>query len=165
MSKIASVEWKKGFPTNGVKVEAAHKALEKIRKDNDAKLDPAVVVSTVAKAKRNVLRAFFQWDDTEAAGAYRVDQARSLLRAVHIVYEDAPEVKTRAYEITVERQEAKPVTIYKTAEDILADPDSRAELLKRALGELVSFQRRFRALQELAVVFRSIDETLTSLKV
>ena len=115
--------------------------------------------------KRSVLKKFFEWDDTAAAEIYRLEQARGLIRAVHIVYEDAPAVQTRAYEMTIESQEeSKPVTMYRSTEDVLADPDSRAELLKRAMGELVSFQRRFRGLQELAVVFRSIDDALTSIK-
>ena len=165
MSKIKEVCWKNGFPSKGVDAKAAHQALERIREVNDGELEPAVVVARVQAANRNVLRGLFEWDNKTASTEYRLAQARSLLRAIHVVYEDAPKVQTRAYELTVEPQkEAKPRKLYRTAEDVLNDPDARAELLKRAMGELVSFQRRFRSLQELAIVFRSIDEALTSIE-
>lgn len=163
--KVKEVCWKSGYPSKGVDAEAAHLALERIRKAHNGELEPAVVVATVEAAKRNVLRKLFEWDDGTAGLAFRLDQARGLLRAVHVIYADPPKVQTRAYELTVEPQEdAKPRRVYRTTEDVLADPDTRAELLKRAMSELVSFQRRFRGLQELAVVFRSIDDVLTSIE-
>ena len=167
MSRIREVCWKNGFPHKGVDAKAAHASLEAIRKAHDGKLDPAVVVAEVGKSKRHVLRKFFEWDDGTAGQEYRLTQARDLLRAVHVVYEDAPKIKTRRYEVTTEpreKGEGKSRKLYRTIDDVLKDPDSRAELLKRALGELVSFQRRFRGIQELAVVFRSIDEVLTTIE-
>jgi hypothetical protein len=41
----------------------------------------------------------------------------------------------------------------------------RAELLGRALGELVSIRNRYRDLQELAVVMRAIDEVVEKCEV
>ena len=167
MSAIQSVSWKQGFPSRGVDAKVAHDALERIRKARGGKLDPTTVVAETKKKKRSVLRKFFEWDDTVAGQEYRLVQARHLLRSVQIVYEAAPRIQTRAYEVTTEPRkghQSKPVKVYRTAEDVMADPDTRAELLKRALGELTSFQRRFRGLQELAVVFRAVDELLTTLE-
>ena len=45
----------------------------------------------------------------------------------------------------------------------MLDPEARAELLQRALGELLAARRKYHHLQELAIVFRELDKVLTEL--
>lgn len=53
---------------------------------------------------------------------------------------------------------------YMAVDKIMEDPEARAELLKRALCELLAVRRRFHQLQELSIVFRELDELMASFK-
>ena len=65
----------------GVSVEviAAIAELE----DRQGRLDAQKVVKA-ARDEASALHSFFEWDDTEAAGKYRLDQARELIREVRV---------------------------------------------------------------------------------
>lgn len=54
---------------------------------------------------------------------------------------------------------------YVPVEEIMEDPVSRAELINRALSELLGIRRRYKHLQELASVFAEIDSIQASVSV
>jgi hypothetical protein len=54
--------------------------------------------------------------------------------------------------------------VYRTTEDILSDPVTRAEFLSKALSELSAFRRRYANLSELATVFATIDNAIMEAK-
>ena len=59
-----------------------------------------LMVDDVIEAARDescVLHHHFEWDDTEAAKAYRKDQARSLIRRCKITLVDSPSAEIRAF--------------------------------------------------------------------
>lgn len=60
-------------------VKAALAALE-----NGGRLTPASVVNA-ARDPSSPLHAHFEWDESKAAHAYRLDQARALIRSVQVV--------------------------------------------------------------------------------
>ena len=108
-----------------------------------------------------VLHPEFEWCDPVAAETYRREQARKLLRAIFVVEEDRP--KTRAFEcVKVVREEAeeprREERVFRTREEIMADPDARAELMARAIRDAVAFRHRFAELSELAKIFEAIDQ-------
>ena len=155
------VQWKRG---SDYKVDAtvAYKVVEQLREQNDGAVTAEGLVK-VAETKRNPLHHEFTWDDSVAGHEYRLIQARSMLRSFHIVREDiSTDRPQRVYQVV--RQPMAGSTrarhAYKSVDDIMKDDNLRAELLQRALRELISFRQRYRDLNELAVVLRSIDETL-----
>jgi len=160
------IVWKSGSQFK-VDVEVAYQEVERIRAKNGGNATAEAVVEA-AKSKRNPLHGEFEWDDAAAANEFRLVQARSLLRSIHVIRDDTPSDRPqRVYEVVTIRQEneAKPKKVYQSVEEIMADPDSRAELLARALSELVAWQRRYRNLQELAVVFRAAEKLLETVEV
>lgn len=164
MSDSYTATWKPGFRGAAVvSAEAAYDALEVIRKKNNGELDPQTVVEA-AKSTRNKLHKMFEWNDTVAANAHRVERARLVMRSIIVERNDTPGIVSRKYELTRSKQKPRS-QVYAATEDILADPEARAELLQRALGELVSMRRRYSMLQELAIVFRTVDEVLETVKV
>lgn len=166
MSKKLEVSWKPGSKYT-VNPEQAYDAVEKIRQKNNGDVLPEHVVAA-AKSKRHVLHSEFEWDDTVAATEHRMEQARKLLRSLVVVRDEiVSERPQRAYEVVRNKPttEDRPRNVYRKMEDIMADPDTRAELLGRALKELVRIRNQFRDLQELAVVMRAIDETLETVEV
>lgn len=58
--------------------------LEKIRVRNGGVLTPEAVVAA-AKKPTSPLHRVFEWNDSEAAKAWRIEQARCLIRSVHVV--------------------------------------------------------------------------------
>lgn len=154
-----NVKWKPGTQ-HRVGADVAYTVVEELRKKNNGDVDAELVVKA-ATSKRNPLHAEFEWDDSAAAHEHRLGQAREILRHLVVVRE---EIKTdrpqRIYEVVrlPKQDDERPKNVYRTLEQIMEDPDMRAELLGRALRELISIRNRYRDLQELAVVIRSIDE-------
>lgn len=155
------IRWKQGTQ---FKVDAgvAHEVVEGIRKKNKGSASAEDIVQA-AKAVRNPLHGEFEWNDEAAAHEHRLQQARVMMRAFVIVRSDLKTDRPqRVYEVVREPQEGKHRIkhVYRTIDDIMQDTDLRAELLGRALNELISIRNRYRDLQELAVVLRAIDEVV-----
>ena len=119
---------------------------------------PQTVVDESRK-KSAVLHPEFEWQDKVAADAFRRDQASKLVRSVTVLAPDLP--KTRAFEsVTVVRENGpkQEERVYRTREEVMADPEARAELMARAIREAIAFRHRFAELSELAKVFEAIDQ-------
>lgn len=151
------IKWKKGSRGKG-SAKKCYLELEKIRK-RDGVLIPAAVVKK-AKAKTNPMHKEFTWDDNAAAEQHRLNQARLLMRTIEVIYEEAPMVPTRVYElITQPATKDKPARkAYQTVTEILADPIARDELLSRAIRDALAYRKRYNGLSELAKVFHVMDE-------
>lgn len=161
------VKWRSGsrFP---VDADIAHKEIERIRIKNGGEALPEDVVEAASKA-RNPLHKAFEWDDSIAANEHRLATARKILHSIVVVRgELSTDRPQRVYEVVTKpaaSSEEKPRKVYRTAEDIMKDPEMRAEVLQRALKELISFRQRYRDLQELAIVMRNIDELCETIEV
>lgn len=113
-----------------------------------------------ARGKGHPLHRFFEWDDTSAAAAYRLDQARKLIRSIEIVIEhdNKPPVHVRAFvHIDAQTDDAEDSGRYVGTIRAMTAPDLRQQVVDRALGELESWRRRYEAYAELATIFRAID--------
>jgi len=160
--KIEQIAWKQNVPTNGIEAAKAHDALEALRLKNGGLTDDGIVAA--AKQKNHVLHKWFQWDDTSAAIELRRMQARQLIRSLVVIYEEAPELKTRLYEVSHKtRAASEQRTVYSTAEEVLSDPDSRDRLIASAIKSAMEFRRRFKQLHELDAIIESIDKVLHTL--
>jgi hypothetical protein len=162
MSKIIEVIWRQGYRYSSLEEpEVVLKELEKIRAKHGGEANPEVVVEA-ARAPRNKLHKFFEWDDNVAAQEYRFEQARSLTRSIKVIYEDAPDTAVRFYE--TEWKPDRKRKVYRPMEEIMKDPDARRQLLQRALGELIAMRTRYKGLQELSIVFRAVDDLLETIE-
>lgn len=127
----------------------------------DGHLDLATVVDR-ARSVDSPIHSEFTWDDHTAAEQWRLEEARYLVRAIEVVYDQAETKAVRAYESipvrTATDDSPTPVTrTYQHIEDVLADPVARSELLTRAMREAAAWRRRYATLQELAQVHAAID--------
>lgn len=77
-----------GTTIPGVEAVDAYQELERIRKENDG-LEPEAVVQQAADPEC-ILHAGFEWDDSKAAHAHRLQQARLIIRSVQVVIESTP---------------------------------------------------------------------------
>ena len=117
-------------------------------------LEPDVVVSA-ARNPKSAMHNSFDWDDTEAAQKWRIEQARKLLR-VTVEYVGGKEGNPIRvfYSLTTDRRGDE--TGYRTTIDIMNDKELYAQLLDDALAELESFRVKYAHIKELRAIFTAI---------
>ncbi len=109
-----------------------------------------------AKHDNSPLHSFFEWGDGAAAHQYRLQQARGLIRSVVAVYvsKDKPAVRTRAY-VHIKESGAPH---YREASHAMSMKSTRDAVLKRALGELIMWQKKYHDLHEFADLFDVVGQ-------
>ena len=125
--------------------------LDKIAKnDSDGLIQPERVVE-VASDTSSPLHRHFEWDDSEAAHEYRLEQARRLIRSVTIIRVDSP---PRYVNVTIQRVGGGSRRGYIQTERAVVDPDLYEQVVMDASRGLRSFQIR---LQAFAQARKSVD--------
>lgn len=155
------IKWANGYHSK-VAAEVAHESLESIRSEYGGELKPERVVDA-ARATSHPLHPAFEWRDEVAAEQFRRQQAGSMIRCLVSIKEGTNEQGPRVYHnVKIERQSGhEQLSVFKTIDDILADPEARQQLLRRARAELASFRKKYKDLQELASLFKAMDELVT----
>jgi len=160
------VRWKTGsrFTETNVPAKKAHTEITKIKESNGGSVTAEALVVYGQEHPRSAMHKLIGmddgWNDESAAHRYRVMRAGNILRALEVKYLASQKEPVRAFNVDASQWKKadsryKP---YRSTEDILKDDGARASLMQSALNELISFQRRYRALNELSVLVRSIDE-------
>lgn len=123
-------------------------------------LRPEAVVEHAAD-ESSALHRYFTWDDGEAAQAYRLLQARQLIRVAVTVLESTSD-RVRAFvSLTSDR---KVDGGYRAMVDVLDDPTLLDQMLADAKAELSAFTRKYRMLRE-AGELSGVFEAITSAEV
>lgn len=152
--------------------EQAHAAFETIRK-RDGKLTAPAVVDE-ARPEESVLHEDFEWRDDIAAEKYRQQQARQMISAVRIVWEEkSPPV--RAYvNVRLVEQDAlsaadamhpaeepaakePPTRCYMPLEEVLERPQLRTQMLEDARRDAQNFRQKYNTLEAIAPIITGID--------
>jgi len=148
--------WKDNSPHPKVDAQVVGEHLEMLRSSHGG--ITARLVVDEAKAEDSPLHEAFQWDDSVAADEWRLQQARQVVNHIVVVMEkdggEAPTI-TRAF-VVVTQMNAETYTSVAVA---MADPGLRAQVVARALRELEAIRKKYAELEELAEVFRVIDQT------
>ena len=133
--------------------------IETIKTKRGGTLTPADVLKD-AKRKASPLHDYFDWSNTSAAEKYRLIQAGHLVRSVVVVFESAEiteeDTIVRAF-VSLADVNDKPA--YVSVSDAMADPESRREIVRRAMREASAWQKRYQDLAELAHIFAAINDT------
>lgn len=115
-------------------------------------IEPAAVVEA-ARPKDSPLHRFFDWEDTTAAQAWRVEQARRLLRiTVTILPSPGGDQTVRAF--VALKSDGKG---YRSMLRVLDDQDQRNEMIQAALDDMAAFRRKHRHLMEVAEVIEAMS--------
>ncbi len=131
------------FKDSPVTIKGAKKAnpqkigeeLSKIADAGSGELKPLAVVE-YARNPKSSLHKHFTWDDKEAADAYRLDQARELIRVIRVEIDDAEPV--RAF---LSISDGK--TSYRSTQDVMASTHLQSLVLKQADRDLAAWQARY----------------------
>lgn len=117
-------------------------------------LAPASVVE-FARDPKTALHSQFTWDDTDAAEAWRLHEARNIIR-VHVTVLHADSEPVRVF--TSLRPDRGSNAGYRLTVDVLSNDDLRAQMLADAKAELQATKRKYHNLQELSSVWDAIEQ-------
>jgi hypothetical protein len=147
--------WKEASSIRSISAQQAGEELERIRTFHNGRLNPAIVVDK-ARPANAPLHPCFEWDDRRAAEAYRVDQAKHIIRSVEVIIEESDEQPkaTRAF-VSVVREDDRSYTSIAHAMSVA---DLRDQVVDEALKALEAWRKRYAELDELADIFAVIDQ-------
>ena len=158
MAKPTYIGWKPGVEGLFQDLDAAriHEEIEEVAKKNGG-VAPVEAMVSVWQSNNTHGHAGLEWDNEIAGHEHRKSQARKLMASIEVTYAEAPDVKTRAFEVV----RSTPTKGYRRTDLIMSNRSEREELMQRAQRELQSFKKRYASLVELQDVFASIDELMT----
>lgn len=158
--RIAGFEFSEGArfqPGAGKDANIVGRHIEMLREKFKGELTPQDVLDD-ARHDNSPLHSYFEWDDGAAAEAYRLQQARGLIRAVVAVYtredEGKPAVRTKAYVHIPERSAPH----YRETSHALSQAATRKLVLERAWREFQQWRKRYSDLKEFADLFDAADQ-------
>lgn len=138
--------------------------IEELRRiENErGKLLPKDVVEA-ARSATSPLHPHFEWDDSEAAEKYRLDQARTLIRVcVEFVGNGGSKRRIQAFvSLSSDRHAGGG---YRSLTQVMAMDDLRAQLLEDALADIDRFRAKYASVAELADVLKIMDATEAQIK-
>lgn len=132
-------------------------------KSQHGELVPAEAVVDYARDESTALHAYFDWDDTEAARKWRLEQARAVIRmTVEVISNDLPPVRAFV-SLTTDRLNGGG---YRSTRDVLADDRLREVMLQDALSEFKLFRKKYDGLKDLQRLWDAADaiEATTTVK-
>jgi hypothetical protein len=130
-------------------------ALAKITAKNGGRLTPGDVVDA-ARSEKHPLHHHFEWDNSIAAEAYRLEQARSIIRIVRVTDDEGHDQAPRAY-LSIHDEAG---TSYRSLADVRSSADLQMVVLRQAERDLAAFQQRFRQLADICADVAQIREKL-----
>ena len=138
--------------------------LKAIAEKHDGILRPEDVVK-FAENPKTALHAAFDWDNTEAAHKWRIEQARGIIRVcVEIITIKNKDMSVRVFIAPISDRKDDGEGGYKLMTDLLRNKSGRREILETALSELETFRKKYNWLTELVRVFAAIEDTRKLLK-
>lgn len=121
-------------------------------------LTPGIVVEA-ARDPDSVLHPFFQWDNERAAEAFRLSQARMLIRELRVVYVGNDGTKTQPARVYLNLDRADDeANAYVPVARILSDRDLYERARAQFIRETHAFEARFREFESLAALVRGVRE-------
>lgn len=130
------------------------KALDAIEQERGGRITPKAVVET-AKDEANPLHPFFEWDDAKAAEAYRLDQARVIIRSIQVKDEEGDQHP--AYFSVNEKGGQS----YRSYSDVMSSRDLQLAVLRSAKRDLDAWENRYRELVEICELIRPASRRLS----
>ena len=131
--------------------QAVGVALQRLRQ-KDGEIRPERLAEE-ARDPRHPCHRHFEWDDAKAAAAYRVSQARCLIRIIRIEHAD------EFYRAFVSVPRAEGGRSYVSLSDVLGSRELQDALLAQAQRDLEVWQQRYSELREIVKLAQpAIDE-------
>lgn len=145
--------WRPGSRVN-LDAQKVGEAIERLQKAHNAPLEPEMIV-TAARDPKSVMHPHFEWDDVVAADAYRIDQARDLVRSLSVDISRS-NIETKAVRAFVNVEVGQERGYVSTAA-AMSSRELRQQVIAKAWAELSAWRQRHAELTELGRLFAMID--------
>lgn len=126
--------------------------------ESEGGLTPQKLVDA-SRDENHPLHCEFEWDDSVAAEAYRITQAKQLIRDITIVHDEEQKKTDRGFVITPGGNH-----VYVPLNDALNNEEWKTNLLNAAKRDMIAFVAKYRRLQELTAVIEPMTDLLDLLK-
>lgn len=164
--------WKGGYQYK-VSADTVGGVLNKIEQENGKVTKESFL--DYSRDENSETHSMFEWDDSIAAEKYRLRQAGKIISQleVTIVHED---IKPREITVQIESTEPQETKIsafvniapkaptvnatYYNVSRAMSDEDTRKQVLRNALFELMAFERKYKNFTEFAEVFEAIGKVV-----
>jgi hypothetical protein len=152
MARKSRYKWK---PQAQVPVDAnvAGREIERVRAEKQGFYQPHDLV-VAARPSEAPLHPGFEWDDTTAAEAFRVEQAKYIVRNIVLIEggHRSPDLDgKRAYvSVRIETDEGERNPRYTAIQVALEDPRLRDQMILAAIRDLHAFEAKYSVLSEFA---------------
>lgn len=139
--------------------EQARDELENLRLESGGYLIPQDIVER-ARSENSALHKYFEWDDSEAAEAYRLHQARSVIRAVvqYIPRSNGDAVRVRAY-VSLPSDRVKN-NGYRSVAEVMTDEESFIEASRDLTREIARLREKYSAWRRLQPALDALDKVM-----
>lgn len=156
-------QYKWGNKSYPVPAQKAGEYLHKMDEEMGG-VTPARVLDA-SRAEGALLHRCFEWDDSKAAEAHRLYQARKLIgNLVCTVYKEEDTSRKEAIEVRAFVNTAAEAHaergVFKPVISALSDEDSRRIVLENAKRDLVHFRDKYSSLSELSDVIEAINRVV-----
>lgn len=128
-------------------------ALDAARKDAGGRLRPGQVVEA-AEPEDSPLHPHFEWNNERAGDAYRLDQARTLIRSIRVDDDDG--VARPAF-INIRDHGGR---CYVALSDVLSSRSLQLEVRRAAAKDLRAYRLRYAELSELCRLLEPAEDQL-----
>jgi hypothetical protein len=135
--------------------------LEHIRDQNNGVLYPDKVVE-FAENPDTLLHNKFEWDDGKASHAYRLWQARQVIKLTVVIIPHNNEPIQAYVSLTTNRREEGG---YHHITEVLSDKELYQQMLQDALYAYKSLYKKYKNLKELDPIFQAEKEVREKLKI
>lgn len=147
--------------TAPIEDDAVIEALQRIAKDDeDGLIQPPAVVEA-AKDPDSPLHQFFEWDDTEAALQFRLEQARKLITRVRIRIE---EPESLMWNVRIKQSDGSERRGYVTTARAKADPDLYTQVIEDAKRAILAYRNRLSAFPAAKELVAQLDQVLGAMQ-
>ncbi len=147
-------EWVEGY-RDKLSPEVVANELRRIEEKKGV-LDAELVVE-YAKSKKSPIHDAFEWDNSLAAHEYRLTQARTMIRSLRVVVEDATQPK-RLFWHTVEQCGKNQKSMYVLRDRLGGEAELQEATYREVVSQLKGLRARYAELKELSDIWEKIDE-------
>jgi hypothetical protein len=134
--------------------EAAQAEFDALVERHGGSVLPSHVVE-FARDETTALHSYFDWNDSEAARQWRLEQARRVIRLSVTVVRDDPRPIRAMVSLTTDRRDG---IGYRSLQSVLSDNALRAQMEMDALNELRAFRRKYERLASLSPLWPVIEQ-------
>ena len=146
------------------KAEILKTELEKIRKSCGGILKPEAIVDA-AREKSSPLHCYFEWDDTAAAKAHRLWQARMLIVTVTVEFPaERNEIITLQRYISL-KSDQRNGGGYRAIVEVLQNDKRRQEFIEDLRSDIRIFTQKYRMIREAREIILVMHKTDKKLRV